>query len=291
MAPNYPGGSIRDHDFNFSRHCSPLSRKFGFGCESECIAIVALLVFVNYLFSADVEDDVAISPEKVSDSDRPNQSAGYAVQNLVVGGWPRSAYVPQKRVGRLPAHWVRSRSNKKYGGRFLLQVLEGALCTATGLEAADAGTYSYAADVWDNLMQDGYGGGITDGPDNELISSTGGVVGWTGQTLATTGLITTSQLLNGSVSVMIPPNTPTPQPCNPATSHCGHPQQTTCNSVACHKEPFTPKPWTHEDTCGALWAIGGPPLILIPGLDLGPVAAWRGYGTSAGAWIGGAFCL
>lgn len=36
------------------------------------------------------------------------------------------------------------------------------------------------------------------------------------------------------------PKKPSPAPCNPSTSHCGNPPQTTCNGVACHKEPFTP---------------------------------------------------
>jgi len=62
-------------------------------------------------------------------------------------------------------------------------------------------------------------------------------------------------------------------------------------SGGCHKEPFKPRPWTHDDTCNALWAIGGPPLVLVPGFDLGGAIAWAGWGTGAGAWIGGAFCL
>lgn len=85
MAQNHSGRSIYSRRFNFSWHCSPHSWWVGrFGCEGECIAIVVLLGFANCLFSADVEDDVAISSEKVSDGDRPDQSAGYAVLNLAV---------------------------------------------------------------------------------------------------------------------------------------------------------------------------------------------------------------
>ncbi len=54
------------------------------------------------------------------------------------------------------------------------------------------GTYSYAGDVWDNMMQDGYGGGITDGPNNELLDSDGDVVGYTWQTIVPVDSIQTS---------------------------------------------------------------------------------------------------
>jgi hypothetical protein len=66
-----------------------------------------------------------------------------------------------------------------------------------------------------------------------------------------------------------------PPPCNPATTHCGQPVQTTCNGVACHKEPFTPQPWTKQDTCGALFAAGAALTGgTLPGVVTSAAASW-----------------
>jgi hypothetical protein len=64
-------------------------------------------------------------------------------------------------------------------------------------------------------------------------------------------------------------------PCNPAKSHCGRPKQTTCSSVACHKEPFHTSP-LNLNPCVVL-AVGSVPLSLT---GVPEVAA--GLGISAG---------
>ena len=69
------------------------------------------------------------------------------------------------------------------------------------------GAYGYSSDTWDYVMQDGYGGGITDGLNGELLSASGDVVGYVWQTLSPINSISTSQMLSGNVS-FAPSNAP-----------------------------------------------------------------------------------
>lgn len=151
-----------------------------------------------------------------------------------------------------------------------------------------AGTYTYTADQWADLMSNGPEGGNSIGFDGTIYDSSGNVAGMVSVFSITPGVsnITASLLpLVGSTQ------TKTPTSCNPAVSHCSHPKPITCTSAACHKEPFTPMPWTHEDTCGLIWAVGGPPLAITPAFEVAPVLAWTGYGISAVSWVAGAICL
>lgn len=67
--------------------------------------------------------------------------------------------------------------------------------------ASPWGIYSYLPGVWDIAMQDGYGGGITDGPDDELLNSNNEIVGYTFLTFSPGGPGSdVSQMLDGSVT-------------------------------------------------------------------------------------------
>ncbi len=74
-----------------------------------------------------------------------------------------------------------------------------------------SGRLGVAGAVWDDMMQDGYGGGVTDGPGGELLSSSGDVLGYTWQTLALTGSIETSAVGSGTVFIEAA-NNPAPAP-------------------------------------------------------------------------------
>ncbi len=61
------------------------------------------------------------------------------------------------------------------------------------------GAYGYSSGTWDNMMQDGYGGGITDGPGGELLSGDGQVVGYAWMTLSPMGGLS-SPIPSGTVT-------------------------------------------------------------------------------------------
>jgi RHS repeat-associated protein len=68
---------------------------------------------------------------------------------------------------------------------------------------AGSGTYSYDGDTWDATMQDGFGGGVTEGDDGSLWSSAGTgdqFLGYTWQSLLLTGSVQTSTMATGYVS-------------------------------------------------------------------------------------------
>ena len=67
--------------------------------------------------------------------------------------------------------------------------------------SSSSGTFTYADDVWNNTMQDGFGGGVTEDGSGELYSSaeTGYVpLGATGQMLAPTGSVTVYSMMGGT---------------------------------------------------------------------------------------------
>jgi hypothetical protein len=64
-----------------------------------------------------------------------------------------------------------------------------------------AGTYTYDGDTWDDLMSDGYGGGVSGGPNGSLVSSDGEFLGSTWQSLLFIGTVTPSSVAEGYVSV------------------------------------------------------------------------------------------
>ena len=66
---------------------------------------------------------------------------------------------------------------------------------------------------------------------------------------------------------------------------------TQCSS-GCHKEPFTPQPWTKDDTCGALFAAGAALTAgAAPGVVTGAAASWSLWGGGVLLTAGQIPCL
>jgi RHS repeat-associated protein len=96
---------------------------------------------------------------------------------------------------------------------------------------------------------------------------------------------TASTQIGAADGTIVAPNKTAP--CNPAVSHCGQPVQTTCSSVACHKEPFTPTPFVPPTPCLASVFVG---IVALPWSGIPVWASWTLGLTSLGMTATGFGC-
>ena len=133
------------------------------------------------------------------------------------------------------------------------------------------GQYNYSSDTWNQMMSGGYGGGMTDGPNNEILCADGSICGHVWSFMAGS-MLPTSAVFNGQVDIALQEDAP----------NNGTPQQ-----------PQPPKPEPKPGWCTALVhagnttvGLGGVVFLWGTLADAGVVTAPAGVVSQASGGIG-----